>query len=117
MNIKETRKLQELIYNIYYNGEDPAKFGEATGIKDYMEELYPKDTNKLVGDWISNKFSPKAFLREDELQDGLDQLKKLYRKTIYYANIPNGKTLENVIGELRRVIEEGNTNVSGSQDI
>lgn len=112
MNLEETRKLKDLIYNIYYNGEDPIKFYEATRLENYMEELYPSDPSKLVGDWISERFPPKAFLNQDLLEKEVGNLKKLYQKVIYYANIPNGSVLKQIIGELKRATEESNTPIN-----
>lgn len=106
MDIQETKKLQKLIYDIYYNGEDPAKFGEMTGIVDYMEELYPKDESKLVGDYIAERFTPKTFLNQEILEREIGELKKLYNKVLYYANIPNGKILKNIINELQNITKE-----------
>jgi len=106
MDIQETRKLQKLIYDIYYNGEDPAKFGEMSGIENYMEELYPSDFTKLVGDWIESRFPPKTFLNQEVLNKRTNELKDLYNKVIYYANIPSGKTLKSIIGELQKITND-----------
>lgn len=94
MNLEETRKLQNLIYNIYYNGEDPKKFYEATGLENYMEELYPSDQTKLVGTWISDRFPPKTFLNQEIIEREISKLKELYGKVLYYSNLPDGKTLK-----------------------
>lgn len=112
MNLEESRKLQKLIYDIYYSGEDPIKFYEATGLENYMEELYPGDPSKLVGDWISERFPPRVFLNQDKLKIEVDNLKKLYQKVLYYANIPNGSVLKQIIGELKRATEESNTSIN-----
>lgn len=100
MNLKEKKYLQKLIYDIYYNGEDPIKFYEATGLENYMEELYPSDEKKLVGDWISERFNVKNFLKLDELNQAIVDLKDLFLKTRFYCNIPTGKTLNKFINDL-----------------
>lgn len=109
MNINQTKELQQIIYNIYYNGEDPIKFYEFTGLEDYMEQLYPSDTTKLVGDWISERYNVKNFLKLNELNEEIKKLSELYQKTRFYCNIPTGKALEQFIRELDEYAKEPNT--------
>lgn len=117
MNVKEKRELQKLIYDIYYNGEDPIKFKEITGLENYMEELYPSDPSKLVGDWISEHFNVKNFLNIDKLELELKELKELYAKTRFYANLPNGQTTKSIVSEYRRIIKENNPISDRVEDI
>ena len=63
MKRDQLKKIKETIYNIYYEGEDPKKFYELTGLENYMEELYPQDSSKIIGDWINNTFGLTPFIK------------------------------------------------------
>lgn len=100
MKIEEKRSLQKLIYDIYYNNVDPIEFYNATGLENYMDELYPDDEKKLVGDWISQRFNVKNFLKLEELTIEFNELRDLFLKTRFYCNIPTGETLNKLMTEL-----------------
>lgn len=106
MKVNQLREIQTLIYNIYYNGEDPKKFGEITGIENYLEELYPSDPKKLVGDWISKHYDINVFLNHEYINSYIKDFSDLFNKVRFYANIPNGKTLSTIIKELERNLAE-----------
>lgn len=109
MKVNELREIKKLIYDIYYNNADPKKFYEITGLENYMEELYPSDHNKLFGDWITDNFDTQAFIKKDVVEDGINKLSKLFNKVRYYANIPDGQTIKQFIGEYQRIVEENNS--------
>lgn len=88
MKLKKLKKLKKLIWDIYYNNEDPKKFFDATGMDNYLEELYPPEEDKLVGDWIKENIGDTIFfnasLLETYFSDNADRIKKV----IFYANLP-----------------------------
>lgn len=109
MKINELRELKTIIYDIYYNGEDPIKFFEKTGLENYMEELYPSNPNKLFGDWITKNFDTSAFILKDKVNKKINELGELFNKVRFYANIPNGQTVKQFISEYQRITQENNT--------
>lgn len=117
MNIAKLREIQKVIYNIYYNNEDPVKFKELTGLENYMEELYPSDPEKIFGDWIEENFDTKVFLDPIALQKGMNDLNTLFKRAFYYANLPDGKNLTNFIEQSRQIIKGDGDIISGSEEI
>lgn len=117
MNLNELRKLEEVIYNIYYNGEDPEKFRELTGIEDYMEELYPSDESKIFGDFILEYFDVKSFINSDKINQEIKNFSNLYNKVMFYANLPNGKNFSQIFNEYNSLVEQDYDVSSQSEDV
>lgn len=114
MKKDELKKIKETIYNIYYNNEDPKKFYELTGLENYIEELYPIDDSKIIGDWINNKFGLTPFIKKELVNNKLKEISDLFNRVRFYANIPNGKTFKSYIEKFDGIVEEAHNSISGS---
>lgn len=94
MKIEEARELLLLIKQIYAGEEYPEKFAEKTGLYDtYLSELWPADEDKIIGDWIAERFSLKLFLNEVEIKEFCKRVGDEFREVLFYANFPNEEVI------------------------
>lgn len=90
MKVDEARELLSLIKRVYDGEVYPEAFAEATGLYDtYLEELWPVEEDKLIGDWIAKRFSLRLFLDETEIKEFCKRVGDEFREVLFYANFPN----------------------------
>lgn len=90
MKVEEAREIVSLIKDIYAGKKYPEEFAVKTGLYDtYLEELWPADESKLVGDWISERFNIRLFLEESEVKEFSKRVSDEFRECLFFANLPN----------------------------
>ena len=88
MNIEELQKIKDCILDIYYKEGDPALFKELTGREDYLEQLYPSDEDKYVGDYIIELFcSDSLFFDTERVKQFFSEQSKRITECFFYANL------------------------------
>lgn len=93
-SIEELKKIKSVIWGIYYEGLDPKEFHTLTGIENYMEELYPPEENKYVGDWIEEQFGSSLFFDTEKIKQFYSQQADKITEAYFYANF--NKVVNNV---------------------
>lgn len=88
MNIEELQKIKDCILDIYYKGGDPIRFKELTGREDYLEQLYPEDKDKYVGDYITELFgSDSLFFDTERVKQFFSEQANRITECFFYANL------------------------------
>lgn len=87
LKIQDLKKIKNIIWGVYYEGVPPEKFGEATGIDNYIEELYPEDPEKFVGDWIEEHFGSSMFFDTERIKLFYSEQADLVTSVFFYSNL------------------------------
>lgn len=87
MKIKETKEAIQTIKKIYAEELPPEAIKKYYNGSDYLEQLYPKDKTKIVGDWILENFELAVFLDIDRLKEFTQYASKELKSLLFYSNL------------------------------
>lgn len=95
MKVEEAKKLLKLIRDIYDGKEVPEEFANATGLYEtYLSELWPPEPDKLVGDWILERFELAQLIDEEKIKQFSRRVSNEFREVLFFANLPNRETID-----------------------
>ena len=117
MKAEKAKELLILLKKIYAGEEAPEKFAEFTGMHEtYLEELWPTDQTKLVGDWISRHIDVKLLLDTETIKEFSLKLSKEFQELLFYANLPNHETIKYKIRDLQALDDASSSLIESAWD-
>lgn len=108
MKVNEAKKLLKLIRDVYSGNALPEEFAEASGLYDsYLSELWPPEPDKLVGDWILERFDLKQFLDEDKVKQFSRNISNELKEVLFFANLPDRASFDARIRQMQTADDAG----------